>query len=52
MQHILPALISLVETARVDYTPATTGETAPHTPHQPPMAQPIGARFQSVFASW
>ena len=41
MQHILPALIPLVETARVDYTPATTGETAPHTPHQPPMAQPM-----------
>ena len=39
MQHILPALVPLVEMARVDYTPATTGETAPHTPPKPPMAQ-------------
>jgi hypothetical protein len=41
MQHILPALVPLVEMARVDYTPATTGETAPHTPPKPPMAQPM-----------
>ncbi|MDE8731368.1 hypothetical protein PZH39_16965, partial [Desulfovibrio desulfuricans] len=30
MQHILPALIPLVETARVDYTPATTGDEPDH----------------------
>ena len=41
MQHVLPAMIPLVEMARVDYTPAMAGEAAPHTPHQPPMAQPM-----------
>lgn len=30
MQHILPALIPLVETALVDYTPATTGDEPDH----------------------
>ena len=30
MQYILPALIPLVETARVDYTPATMGEEPDH----------------------
>ena len=30
MQHILPALFPLVETARVDYTPATTGDEPDH----------------------
>lgn len=45
MQHILPALIPIVETARVDFTPATTGETAPYTPHKPPMAQPMAHAY-------
>lgn len=47
MQHILPALVPLVETARVDYTPATTGEEyVPKMPHNRMMRATDGARFQ------
>lgn len=46
MQHILPALIPLVETARVDYTPATTGDEPDHEilvcHHKPTKAHGIG----------